>query len=458
MMTGRSMTERSLRRILLAGAVVAFVSTSLSPIRFVAAQTVSGPDAGGNFTTTDANGNTYMFNLNTVSGAGPNSLPVKVTPAGGASQTNPVIVQNVGDSLYSANGNLVTGPISCTVNAATRQVVSGNCPPFAPLFPTPGGATGISTAITPQQAATIATAPSAQNAAAGDVRAQSTVVTNAISRRVRAMSRDLANSLVQPSGQQIGSSYRGIAAGSADSRWGVWGDSSGSFIGNDTAVGYDGTSVVALAGVDYVVDPEWIVGFSTGYTRGNLGLKSFTGTRTSDGAVLGPYASYIISPNFSVDGLFTYTRLSNNLSTAAPGPNGGWNSNRLTWAANLNGYTDAGPLKLTGFTGYTYTYEGSSNSVLSGIPPFSSSMRFGLFKLGGEASCQFDQLEPYIPLTFEYQTTKPEDTTGRLALVVGAGLRYQWSDQLKAGILGTATEFQTHWRELKVEANLRWTF
>jgi hypothetical protein len=65
---------------------------------------------------------------------------------------------------------------------------------------------------------------------------------------------------------------------------------------------------------------------------------------------------------------------------------------------------------------------------------------------------------PYVPLTFEYQTTKPEDSTGRLALIVGAGLRYQWSDQLKASILGTATEFQTHWRELKVEASLRWTF
>ena len=279
-----------------------------------------------------------------------------------------------------------------------------------------------------------------------------------VSDRVRSISRDLARGLVQPSGRPIGSTYRGIAAGSADSRWGVWGDVSGSFIGNDTDVGYDGTSVVAIAGVDYILDPAWIAGFNTGYARGNLGLKSFTGTRTSNGAVLGPYASYIISPNFSVDGLFTYTRLSNNLATVAPGPSGGWNSNRFTGAANLNGYADAGPLKLTGYTGYAYTFEGSNNSVLSGVPPFSNNIHFGVFKLGGEAGCQFDQLEPYVPLSFEYQTTKPQDRTSRAALIVGAGLRYQWSDQLKAGILGTATEFQTHYRELKVEANLRWAF
>jgi hypothetical protein len=461
-MTRRFATERRLWAAWTTRMLATFASTSLSLIPIAAAQTVSGPDAGGNFTTTDSNGNTYMFNLNNVSGSGTSTLPVIVTPAGGAAQTNPVTVQNVGDSLFSANGNLATGAISCTVNAQTRQVVSGNCPPFAPLFPAggagAGGATGIPTTLTPQQAAAIATAPSAQNAGAGGVRAQSTVVNNSISRRVRSMSRDLAGNLTQPSGQPIGSSYRGVSAGSADSRWGLWGDASGSFIGNDTVVGYDGNSVVALAGVDYVVDPEWIVGFSTGYTRGNLGLKSFTGTRTSNGAVLGPYASYIISPNFSVDGLVTYTRLSNNLATVAPGPSGGWDSNRVTGAGNLNGYADAGPLKLTGYTGYSYTWEGSNNSVLSGIPPFSNNLRFGLFRLGGEASCKFDEIEPYVPLTFEYQTTKPEDSTGRLALIVGAGLRYQWSDQLKASILGTATEFQTHWRELKVEASLRWTF
>src|SRR5262245_28507742 len=134
MMTVWWTTVRCLRAVLMAGALVAFASTSFFP---ASAQTVSGPDAAGNFTTTDVMGNTYMFNLNNVSGTGTSSLPVKVTTTGGTSQTDPVIVQNVGGSLFSANGTLATGAISCTVNAATRQVVSGNCPPFAPLFPVP---------------------------------------------------------------------------------------------------------------------------------------------------------------------------------------------------------------------------------------------------------------------------------------------------------------------------------
>ena len=416
------------------------------------------PDSGGNFTTTDANGNTYMFNLKNVSTTGTSTLPVAATPAGGRTQTDPVTVQNLTDSLYSAMGNLATGAISCTVNAQTRQVVSGNCPPFAPLFPAaglgPGGTTGIPVALTPEQAAAVATAPSAQAAGAGGVRAQTTVVSNSIARRLRSKSEELA----QPAGQPLASARRGISAGSDDTRWGLWGDASGSFIGNDTSEGYSGNSVVALAGIDYILDPDWIVGFSTGYTHGNLDLKSFTGTRASNGAVLGPYGSYILSPNFFLDGLITYTRLSNNLATVAPGPSGGWNSNRVTGAGNLNGFWDFDPVKLTGFTGYSYTWEGANNSVLSGVPPFSNIMRLGLFKLGGEVAYRYDQFEPYVPLTFEYQTTRPEDTTGRFALIVGAGMRYQWSDQMRGGILFTASEFQTHWRELKIEANLRWTF
>ena len=422
-------------------------------------------DAAGNFTTTDANGNSYMFNLGNVSAVGASTLPVTVTPVGGQPQPNQLTVQNVGGSLFSVNGNLVTGMISCTVNAQSRQVVSGNCPPFTALFPTAatsaggatgipmGGATGTPTILTPQQAAAIATAPSTQNAGAGGLRAQSTTTTNSISQRLRSISIERT----QPSGQPI-ATYRGISAGSADARWGLWGDVSGSFLGNDTAVGYSGNSVVALAGLDYLPDPDWVVGFSTGYTRGNLGLKSFTGTRTSNGAVVGPYASYIISPNFFIDGLVTYTALNNNLATVAPGPNGSWHSNRVTGAGNLNTYWDLEPFKLTGYTGYSYTWEGANTSVLTNVPPFSNIMRLGLYKLGGEAACKFDELEPYIPLTFEYQTTKPEDSTGRFALIVGAGLRYQWSDTLRAGILATATEFQTHYREVKVEANLRWTF
>jgi hypothetical protein len=461
-------------------ALFTLVSASASMTQSALAQTAgTSTGANGNITVTDPMGNQLTVNTNNVmqSPAGmavtitlPNgttipvstvvSTPLTVTLANGTSRTDPLSIQFLPGNLASISANSLLGPISCTINVMTLQAVGQSCGGVGSLFGAllPGGTGGLSTGLTPAQAAAMAAAPSTQNAAVAAVRSQTLAVTDMISERIRSISRDLARSLGQPSSQAAGSTYRGISAGSADSRWGVWGDASGSFIGNNSTVGYDGTSVVALSGIDYILDPAWIVGFNAGYTNGDLGLKSFTGTRTSNGAIVGPYASYIISPNFSIDGQFSYTRLSNNLATVAPGPSGGWNSNRYTGAANLNAYTDSGGLKLTGFTGYAYTFEGSQNSVLSNVPPFSNSIRFGVFKLGGEAGYPIDQFEPYVPLIFEYQTTKPQDQTSRAALVVGIGLRYQWSDQLKGGLLVTATEYETNWRDIKVEGNLRWTF
>lgn len=303
-----------------------------------------------------------------------------------------------------------------------------------------------------------AAAPSAQAAGFGAVRAQTLAVTNAISERIRAISRDLARGLGSAASRPAEATYRGIAAGSPDSRWGVWGDASGSFLRDNASVGYNGPSVVALAGADYILAPDWIVGFSSGYTHANLALRSITGSRASNGAVVAPYASYILSPNLSLDGQFNYTRLSNNVMETGPGPSSAFGSNRLTGAVNLNGYFDTGPIKLTGFTGYTYSWEGSSKTVLSNVPPFSDNLHYGVFRVGGEAGYQFEQFEAYVPLTFEYETTRPQDGTSRAALVVGAGLRYQWGDQLKAGFLATTSQLKTHWQDVKLEANLRWTF
>jgi outer membrane autotransporter protein len=461
-------------------ALFTLVSASASMTQSALAQTAgTSTGANGNITVTDPMGNQLTVNTNNVmqSPAGmavtitlPNgttipvstvvSTPLTVTLANGTSRTDPLSIQFLPGNLASISANSLLGPISCTINVMTLQTAGGSCGGVGSIFGAlvSGGTGGVSMGLTPAQAAAMATAPSAKSAAAGAVRSQTLQVTNMISDRIRSISRDLASGLGQPSGQLGASTYRGISAGSADTRWGVWGDASGSFIGNNSSVGYDGTSVVALSGIDYILDPNWLVGFNAGYTNGQLGLKSFTGTRTSNGALVGPYASYIISPNFSVDGQFSYTRLSNNISTVAPGPTGGFNSNRYTGAADLNAYTDSDGIKLTLFTGYAYTYEGGQSSVLSNVPPFTNSIRFGVFKLGGEAGYPTGDFEPYLPLTFEYQTTKPQDQTGRAALRVGIGVRYQWTDQLKGGLLFTATEFQENWRDLKIEGNLRWTF
>jgi hypothetical protein len=187
MRTKPFLTRRVFSPGYLAASLLACALAGIFSIPIAAAQTVSGPDAAGNFTTTDANGNAYMFNLNNVSTTGTSTLPVTVTPAGGTPQSNQVAVQNTGPNLFSVNGTLATGAISCIVNAQTRQVVSGNCPIFSALFMTASG-TQVSTGLSPAQAAAMAAAPSTQNAAVAAVRSQTLAVTDMISERIRSIS------------------------------------------------------------------------------------------------------------------------------------------------------------------------------------------------------------------------------------------------------------------------------
>jgi len=431
------------RAAIVAAAILWSISGGLSLVPPAFAQTIISvsTDANGNFVEKDANGNTYTYGTGSFNAG---QLVVTETTAGGTTQTATFTFTPAGGTLLSvtSEGFPGQGPVSCTYDFAAQQVVSGNC---GPLFPNTSGVTS---------------AAAAANAAGhGIVRDQTLMVTTIVSDRVRAISRDLARGLdagapnVPPQ-----ASYRGLSVGSADARWGVWGAAAGDFLRSNAALGYDGNSVVALAGVDYRVDRAWVFGIAAGYASTDLKLKSVTGKRSADGPVVGPYAALILGPNASVDGQFQYTSLSHRITAPVAGLSADFGGDRLTGAINLNGYADAGPYRFTGFTGYAYSWDGSNKSVFSLIPPFSDNNRYGVWKLGGEAGYVVGRLEAYVPLTFLYETTTPRDGVGRVALLVGAGLRYQLCDNIRAGLVATSTEFQSHTRNVTVGGNLRWSF
>jgi outer membrane autotransporter protein len=344
-------------------------------------------DANGNFVEKDANGNTYTYGSGSFNTG---QLVVTEITAGGTTQTATFTITPSGGTLLSitSDGFPGQGTISCTYDVAAQQVVSGNC---GPLFPNTSGVT--------------AAAAAANAAGQGIVRDQTLMVTTIVSDRVRAISRDLARGL---DGGAPNASYRGLSVGSADARWGVWGAAAGDFLRSNAALGYNGNTVVALAGVDYMVDRAWIFGIAVGYASTDLTLKSVTGRRSADGPVVGPYASLILGPNASIDGQFQYTSLSHRITAPVAGLSADFSGDRLTGAINLNGYADAGPYRFTGFTGYAYSWDGTDKSVFSLIPPFSDNTRYGVWKLGGEAGYVAGRLEAYVP----FSTRQPRRATG----------------------------------------------
>jgi uncharacterized protein with beta-barrel porin domain len=397
--------------------------------------------------------NLYTANLSTASMTSVSTVNGTFTPPNGPTTQLTYTVDPTAPGQFSVSSSLPSQlSLSCGVNILA---VAANCG----LAPSPVLQSNIAGSLAASET--------------GVLRSQANAVTDAITDRLRAVSRDLAQGLsaespeTPPGGTVIlkdfssdrspSSAYRGLSAGSADTRWGVWADSSGSFLNNDTATGYNGTSVVALTGLDYIVDQRWIAGFSAGYTHAGLSLTPSTITRQVDGAVFGPYGSYIINSNLAIDALFNYTSLSNNIAAPVPLPSGGYHGDRLTGATDLDLFTNYDALKLTAYMGYLYAWEGS-NSTLGVLPALANNIRYGAIRVGGEAAYSIGAFEPYLPVTYEYETTTPNDGTSRSAIVVGAGLRYHWSDTLTGGLLAETTEIKTHARDVLVEGNLRWGF
>ena len=414
----------------------------------------------GNLTATDTAGNTYTLNLSTLSLASKTDVVGFFTPRGGTPLATEFVIDPIGGGNFTINGIPASQKLlSCAASSSTTTIT---IPPSGPTETLPNYSTNCYLTDTPH---------SLLASIKQELRSQSNEVIDMITDRLQTLTRDLgegaAASVETPPGGTVilnnfssnpQPKYNGLSAGSDATRWGLWANASGSYIANGSlANDFNGTSVVALTGLDYVVDRRWIFGLAAGYTHASLALSPSSINREVDGAVVGPYGAYIFNPNWSVDALVNWTSLSNNITAPLPFPTGSYQSNRVTAASNLNYFTTYNGIKLTGFGGYAYSWEGGpTNLVLPSA--LANNVRYGAIRIGGEAAYDIGAFEPYLPLRFEYETTSPNDGSSRAALVAGAGLRYRWSDTLTGGLLFETTEFKTHIRDMVLSGHLRWSF
>ncbi len=289
----------------------------------------------------------------------------------------------------------------------------------------------------------------------GALRSQVDGVDLAISRELRWRARAMAAALAPAGASGEDEPLRGLAAGSAMPSFGAWTDVSGSYLRNDTAAFHNvGHGVTALAGIDDALADRWLIGFQAGYVRTSLRVSALAVDRLEQGAVLGPYASYIINQHLALEGSLTYGRLANDTSTTS-----GFDSNRLTGSFGLDAFANAAGFKLTGGLDYVHAYESPTSSAAPSFADgFPTTQRYGNLKLSGEVAYPIDGFEPYLPLSYSYETTRPVDGTGRNAVRLGAGLRYGISDVLNAGLEASAELLRSHDENDTVTANLRYAF
>lgn len=291
------------------------------------------------------------------------------------------------------------------------------------------------------------------------LRGQSNEVTSMVTARIRDLVHGYGGPAQPFAGMKPGNSgYHGLSAGSPDNPFGVWADASGSRLRNNSAIGYDTQSVVALSGLDYFINDNWLIGGVAGYTNAPVGLKSIPGRRRVNGAVVGPYAAYIIDKHFSVDAQINYTSLTNGLMIPVLGVNSNYHGDRVTGAINGNAFFDIDDYRFTGFVSYSYSFEHDDGPNILLFGPLGRNLRLGMLKIGGEVGRVFGSWEIYMPLTFEQETTAIVDNSSRSALVVGGGTRYQYSDTVKFGLQVTTTEIKDHTQDLTISGNLSVSF
>jgi hypothetical protein len=266
--------------------------------------------------------------------------------------------------------------------------------------------------------------------------------------------RHLAEALAQPtSGEGV---MRGMSAGSAPQNFSAWGDTTATFyLKNDTAAfANQGYTVTGLTGLDYAYGERWLFGFNAGYERTQLEVQAFGGTKIEDGPVVGPYLSYIFGPHVAADSSFTYARLGNSFTGASS-----FDADRFTGAGNIDLFADSGGFKLSGVIGYLYAAENPATAAVPAvINGFPTSQDYGAVKVSTEIAYPLGDAEPYLPLAYTYETTRPVDDVGRNTLTLGIGLRYHFSDALNGSLQATDDELRTHSRDDSVSANLRLSF
>jgi uncharacterized protein with beta-barrel porin domain len=271
---------------------------------------------------------------------------------------------------------------------------------------------------------------------------------------IRRKSRDMAQAKGGAPGAGAESGFAtGLSAGSEDKAWGIWFDGSGEHLNDTSAIlTYSGYTATTLFGIDYNYRNDWLFGFSAGYVRTDLSVVQLAGSKLSQGAVLGPYLSYIVDQHVTIDAIFNYGRLDTSATNVAS-----FGSNRYTGLVSVNGFADAGGFRLTGYLNYTAADEipdAGTASLIGGQP---THVTYSAFKLGGEAAYPLGDFEPYVPLAVIGQTNDTHDGTGQVAALFGGGLRYQFSDRIKAGIQ-ISEELRAHGETTLGSVNLRLAF
>lgn len=204
----------------------------------------------------------------------------------------------------------------------------------------------------------------------------------------------------------------GKAAGDSARRGGVWLNGSNNWMSGDHAnANFAGTLQTAVAGVDYLVRDNVLVGASLGYEHGNVSLKYSGGKFEANNVAFAPYAAYIINDVWSVDASGGHAWVNYDLSRANGTVSGDTSGSRWFASTNLNANWRVDAWQLGASAGYIYTTEETDDYVESDGtnakgPKFRLGQANSKFRVGYVIPTEWGTVNPFGAVRLEYDANK----------------------------------------------------
>ena len=209
----------------------------------------------------------------------------------------------------------------------------------------------------------------------------------------------------------------GAAAAPGGKAWDAWFGYSRSDIGYEyKPLESDGNVDVYLAGVDYTLKSNIVIGLAIAVDRTDIDLKgtALAGKMDGDGTTYTLYTGIPLNKNWSADITAGWGRTDiDTRLTSVPGARGKTEDDRTVFTGGLTYRQLFGAdskWMLTGRGGYIYVKDKLGAYTMSnGVGPVASAkVEVSQLRFGGQAAYNFGAVVPYVGLSYIYDINEPD--------------------------------------------------
>lgn len=213
--------------------------------------------------------------------------------------------------------------------------------------------------------------------------------------------------------------------------FGVWVNGSYTETENDqSGSNWDSSLIIGLLGVDYLINPRFIIGSAFGVEATHEDTDFNKGEVDSNGITICPYLGFLINDWIGLDFSGGYSIIDIDQERNNGNVKSKFDSSKWFMSSNVNTYYSLQNFNLTGTLGYTFASESQDGYRESdGNPNAANDIDLGTISLGGEIGYIInDGYEGYVTLSYDYDTTYEEvpwQDYDRDSFSTGLGLRAQ---------------------------------